>query len=99
MSSNGGNPLCGAPPNSHGIVGAPGGNGPLGKMSINPNLLLPGLSPSGLVSAAAACAAAAAVGGRSPGILQPPTPNMTGPVRRRVSDKASLPLSGGEAFL
>ncbi|CAL8078311.1 unnamed protein product [Orchesella dallaii] len=91
VSTNGNNPLCG-PPKSH--VGPPGGNGPLGQMPINPNLLLPGLSPSGLVSAAAAAAAAAAVGGRSPGILQPPTPNMTGPVRRRVSDKASLPLSG-----
>lgn len=93
VSANGRDPMCG-PPNTH--VGAPGGNGPLGKMPINPNLLLPGLSPSGLVSAAAAAAAAAAVGGRSPGMLQPPTPNMTGPVRRRVSDKASLPLTGGK---
>jgi hypothetical protein len=64
----------------------------MGKLSLNPNMLLPGLSPSGLAAAAAAVAS-----GRSPaGILQPPTPNMTGPIRRRVSDKASLPLSGGE---
>jgi hypothetical protein len=64
----------------------------MGKMSLNHNLLIPGLSPTGL----AAAAAAAVASGRSPGMLQPPNPNMTGPIRRRVSDKASLPLSGGE---
>jgi forkhead box protein P len=70
-----------------------GGNGPLSKLALNPNLLMPGLSPSGLVSAAAAAAAAVA-SGRSPGILQPPTPTLSGSIRRRISDKASLPLSG-----
>ena len=51
-----------------------GGNGPLSKLALNHNLLMPGLSPSGLVSAT-----------RSPGILQA-TPNM----RRRINDKAAV---------
>ncbi|XP_035713206.1 forkhead box protein P1 isoform X5 [Folsomia candida] len=69
------------------------GNGAMGKLSLNPNMLIPGLSPTGLA------AAAAVASGRSPGMLQPPNPNMTGAIRRRVSDKASLPLSGGLPYL
>ncbi|CAG7830633.1 unnamed protein product [Allacma fusca] len=93
VSSSGGNPLCGGA-----VVTPTGGNGPLSKLALNPNLLMPGLSPSGLVSAAAAAAAAVA-SGRSPGILQPPTPTLSGSIRRRISDKASLPLSGGLPYL
>ena len=89
VSVNGANSLCVGPP------GLSTGNGPLSKLALNPNLLMSGLSPSGLVSAAAAAVAS----GRSQGILHPPTQNLSGPVRRRISDKASLSLSGGKLNL
>jgi len=60
------------PPMNGGPI--PTGNSPLNKLSLNHNLLMPGLSPSGLVPA-----------NRSPGILQA-TPNM----RRRINDKAAV---------
>ncbi|XP_046984808.1 forkhead box protein P1 [Schistocerca americana] len=35
---------------------------------------------------------------RSP-ILQPPTPNISGPIRRRISDKSALSLAGGLPYM
>ncbi|XP_063218786.1 forkhead box protein P1-like isoform X4 [Bacillus rossius redtenbacheri] len=58
----------------------------LAKLSLSSVLLSqppPSLSTSALVSAV-----------RSP-VLQPPTPTMGGPIRRRISDKSALSLAGG----
>ncbi|GFG29383.1 hypothetical protein Cfor_06124, partial [Coptotermes formosanus] len=69
----------------------------LTKLSLSSVLLSqppPSLATSAVSQVAPVSMSALVSAVRSP-VLQPPTPNMAGPIRRRISDKSALSLAGG----
>jgi hypothetical protein len=71
----------------------------LTKLSLSSVLLSqppPSLATSAVSQVAPVSMSALVSAVRSP-VLQPPTPNMAGPIRRRISDKSALSLAGGES--
>ncbi|PSN57857.1 Forkhead box protein P4, partial [Blattella germanica] len=69
----------------------------LTKLSLSSVLLSqppPSLATSAVSQVAPVSMSALVSAVRSP-VLQPPTPNMGGPIRRRISDKSALSLAGG----
>ncbi|XP_021940551.1 forkhead box protein P1 isoform X11 [Zootermopsis nevadensis] len=73
----------------------------LTKLSLSSVLLSqppPSLATSAVSQVAPVSMSALVSAVRSP-VLQPPTPNMGGPIRRRISDKSALSLAGGLPYM